>query len=279
MRAQADRVTFAYAKVWDSAAHRELAQKLTAMAGLGFDSVFLVSGGTEAVEASLKIARQTAYARGNRSHQGHQPDAVLPRQHAGDPGSDGRSGLRRALPRDVRSNAESARSLTYRLPAGVSAEEYARRCAGPGGPDPRARAGNGPRRHPGARRRRRHGRARRTGRLLHDGPPDLRSVRRAPDLQRGHERSGRTGKFLAAHHWKDCRPDILALAKGVSGGYAPLGAVLTTDDMVRDLRGMRDFFTGTPTPPIPRPAPRPAPCSTSSRTAASSRTPPRWARC
>ena len=56
--------------------------------------------------------------------------------------------------------------------------------------------------------------------------------------------AGRTGKFLAAHHWADCRPDIVALAKGVSGGYAPLGAVLTTDDMVRDLRAMGGFFHG-----------------------------------
>jgi adenosylmethionine-8-amino-7-oxononanoate aminotransferase len=56
--------------------------------------------------------------------------------------------------------------------------------------------------------------------------------------------AGRTGKFLAAHHWPDCRPDIVALAKGVSGGYAPLGAVLTSSDLVHDLRRMGGFIHG-----------------------------------
>ena len=42
---------------------------------------------------------------------------------------------------------------------------------------------------------------------------------------------GRTGKNFAVEHW-DVRPDILVTAKGLSSGYAPLGAVIATKKVV-----------------------------------------------
>ncbi len=39
---------------------------------------------------------------------------------------------------------------------------------------------------------------------------------------------GRTGRLFAAEHW-DLHPDIMCLAKGLSGGALPLGAVLMSD--------------------------------------------------
>jgi adenosylmethionine---8-amino-7-oxononanoate aminotransferase len=39
---------------------------------------------------------------------------------------------------------------------------------------------------------------------------------------------GRTGKFFACQH-EDVFPDFMALAKGLTGGYLPLAATLTTD--------------------------------------------------
>ena len=41
---------------------------------------------------------------------------------------------------------------------------------------------------------------------------------------------GRTGRFLALEHWK-LEPDMVTLAKALSGGYAPIGAVLCRDEI------------------------------------------------
>jgi len=45
---------------------------------------------------------------------------------------------------------------------------------------------------------------------------------------------GRTGKNFAIEHW-DIAPDILIAAKGLSSGYAPLGAVIATKKVVDGL--------------------------------------------
>jgi acetylornithine/succinyldiaminopimelate/putrescine aminotransferase len=39
---------------------------------------------------------------------------------------------------------------------------------------------------------------------------------------------GRTGKFFCFEHW-DLKPDIITISKALSGGYVPVGAMLTTD--------------------------------------------------
>lgn len=41
---------------------------------------------------------------------------------------------------------------------------------------------------------------------------------------------GRTGKMFACEH-EDVHPDIMALAKGLSGGYLPLAATMVTDEI------------------------------------------------
>ena len=41
---------------------------------------------------------------------------------------------------------------------------------------------------------------------------------------------GRTGRWFAVDHW-DVAPDIITMAKGLTGGYAPLGAVALRGDL------------------------------------------------
>lgn len=58
---------------------------------------------------------------------------------------------------------------------------------------------------------------------------------------------GRTGKMFACEH-ENVTPDILALAKGISGGYLPLAATLTTEKIYKNFKGKyaetRTFFHG-----------------------------------
>lgn len=58
---------------------------------------------------------------------------------------------------------------------------------------------------------------------------------------------GRTGKMFACEH-EDVRPDIMCLAKGLSGGYLPLAATIVTNRIYRAFLGeyteYRTFFHG-----------------------------------
>jgi adenosylmethionine-8-amino-7-oxononanoate aminotransferase len=54
---------------------------------------------------------------------------------------------------------------------------------------------------------------------------------------------GRTGKFLGGDHW-NCRPDVVALSKGLSSGYAPLGAIAASERIVEPVLAMGGFLHG-----------------------------------
>jgi adenosylmethionine-8-amino-7-oxononanoate aminotransferase len=55
---------------------------------------------------------------------------------------------------------------------------------------------------------------------------------------------GRTGRNFAVEHW-DVSPDILVTAKGLSSGYAPLGAVLVTKEVADAIaQGSGAFMHG-----------------------------------
>jgi adenosylmethionine-8-amino-7-oxononanoate aminotransferase len=52
---------------------------------------------------------------------------------------------------------------------------------------------------------------------------------------------GRTGRWFSFEHF-DVVPDIVALGKGLSGGYAPLSAVVATEEIVEQLAQSSGYF-------------------------------------
>jgi adenosylmethionine-8-amino-7-oxononanoate aminotransferase len=80
MREQLDRLAYAHTSFFTSQVAEELADELIAHAPQGIGHVFYVSGGSEAVEAALKLARQYFVERGG-SHSGdtssHDARAIM----------------------------------------------------------------------------------------------------------------------------------------------------------------------------------------------------------
>jgi adenosylmethionine-8-amino-7-oxononanoate aminotransferase len=54
---------------------------------------------------------------------------------------------------------------------------------------------------------------------------------------------GRTGANFAVDHW-DVIPDLIATAKGISGGYMPLGAVIVRDEIIQAFEKNGSNFVG-----------------------------------
>ena len=53
---------------------------------------------------------------------------------------------------------------------------------------------------------------------------------------------GRTGKIFATEHF-DVQPDIMTMAKGITSGYVPLGAVGATDAVMAPIEVFNHLHT------------------------------------
>lgn len=53
---------------------------------------------------------------------------------------------------------------------------------------------------------------------------------------------GRTGKMFASEHF-NLKPDIMCLAKGISGGYGGIGATITTEEVAKSMEYDFSFYS------------------------------------
>ena len=135
MQAQAERAAFACQSrrkkgQFESAANADLADLLTGLASPGLERAFFVSGGSEAVESSIKLARQYALSQG-------QPDKrkVISRTPAYHGGTLGALSLTSDRHQDdvfgpmLLDMPKVPAPLTYGLPENHTKDSYARHCA------------------------------------------------------------------------------------------------------------------------------------------------------
>lgn len=247
MREQMARTTFAYRLHFESEASERLAEELAALMPAGLDRVFFVSGGSEAVESCLKLARQYALAVGQSERA--KIISRFPSYHGCTLGALAVSGytpltapfepMMRSMPKvpaptaycDRDNLSMEERGLRY---ADMLAEEIERQ-----GPEtvlgfimePVGGASTGALVAPDSYYRRVREICERYGVLLiYD------------EVMSG---AGRTGRFLAAEHW-GVTPDLVALSKGFASGYSPLGAAVAPGWMVEpvlDAGGFQHGFT------------------------------------
>jgi adenosylmethionine-8-amino-7-oxononanoate aminotransferase len=130
MTEQAAKVSFAYPRFFESEHNIALADCVCGLAGEGFDRAFFVSGGSEANEAAIKLARQYAVIRGQASRA--KVISRNPSYHGSTLGALAVTGDANTLnlygPM-VRAMPKVSAPLSYRVPEGHTVESHAMACA------------------------------------------------------------------------------------------------------------------------------------------------------
>lgn len=247
MKAQMDKATFGYRLHFRTHPSEDLAAKTVAMTPDGLDRVFFVSGGSEAVESAVKLARQYALTQGQGGR--YKVISRFPSYHGCTFGAldlTGYAPLRDPFAPMLSEMPKVAAPTTYldrdnltEEARGLKYAELLRDMILAEGPDtvlafimePVGGASTGALVAPDSY----YGRIREICDefgvlLIYD------------EVMTG---AGRTGKFLAAEHW-GITPDIVAMSKGFGAGYAPLGAMVAGRrlvDPVLDAGGFAHGFT------------------------------------
>ena len=237
MTKQARQATFAWPLAFESKANRALAAAVTRAAGPGLERAFFVSGGSEAIEGAIKFARQYAVVCGDELRS--KVISRHPSYHGGTLGALAVSGdvaMDRLFGPLARLMPKVPAPLSYRFPSGFDRESYALAAAEALEEEILAQ---GPETVLAFILEPVGGLA--TGALVAPEAYYLK-VREICDrygvlliYDEVMSGAGRTGAFLAAHHWPDARPDLVVLAKGIGAGYTPLGIFLAPEDFVETL--------------------------------------------
>lgn len=244
IKAQLDEVEYAHTSFMTSKPAEELADKLIGLAPQGIDRVYLVSGGSEAVESALKLARQYFWEQGQtsrkyfiarkQSYHGNTLAAL----------ATGGNEWRRA-PFSPLMIATSHISACYEYRGrteGESAEQYGQRTANEleteinrlGAENVIAFVAEPV-----------------VGATLGAVPPVegyFKRVREICDtygilliLDEVMCGMGRTGTMFACEQ-EGISADIITIAKGLGAGYQPIGAMLCSDEIYRVIEDGSGFF-------------------------------------
>ncbi len=245
MRAQMDKATFGYRLHFRTEASEALAAKTAALMPEGIDRVFFVSGGSEAVESAIKLARQYALTQGQAGRW--KVISRFPSYHGCTLGALALTGydpLARPFDPMMRDMPKIAAPTTYLDRDNLSEEERGLKYAEllrdeiiAQGPDtvlafimePVGGASTGALVAPDSYYRR-----------IREICDEFGILLIYDEVMTG---AGRTGKFLAAEHW-GITPDIIALSKGFAAGYAPLGAMVARNDIVEAVLDSGGFLHG-----------------------------------
>lgn len=246
MRRQMEKSTFGYRLHFETEPAELLATKTAGLAPEGMERVFFVSGGSEAVESAIKMARQYAVATGQDprwkvisrapSYHGSTLGALALTDYS--PLTAPFGPMMRPMPKIPAPRAyldgldidDPATGLHYAdmLEARILEE----------GPEtvlafivePVGGAS--------------------TGALV---PPAgymarIREICTKYDVLLIHDEvmsgGGRTGRFFASTHWDAAEPDIIAVSKGYGAGYAPLGAMIAHERLVEPVLDAGGFAHG-----------------------------------
>lgn len=246
MKAQVDRLSFSYCRVSRTDENVQLAEAVARRAGEGFERVFMVSGGSEAIDIAIKFARQLAWSRGEKDRR--RLFSFLPSYHGGTIATLALSGdlATEEVFEGMAVMPERLEApLTYRPPDGLTQEENEDRIAD----DFEQRIRNsGPENCLALFLEPVGGLA--SGANVMSGR-FLAMLRKICDrygllmvFDEVMSGAGRTGRFLTAHYHPDARPDLVVLAKGIGAGYAPLGLMLAPASLVDPLAAATGFNYG-----------------------------------
>jgi len=247
IKAQMDKATFGYRLHFRTHLSEDLAAKTVSMMPEGLDRVFFVSGGSEAVESAMKLARQYALTQNQGSR--YKVISRFPSYHGCTLGAldlTGYAPLREPFAPMMEGMPKIDAPMTYLDRDNLSEEQRGLKYA-----------------------------ELLRDKIIEEGADTVLAFVMepvggastgalvAPDSYYGRVReicdefgvlliydevmtgAGRTGKFLAAEHW-GIIPDIVALSKGFGAGYAPLGAIVAGARLVEpvlDAGGFQHGFT------------------------------------
>ena len=227
MQAQMQRATFGYRLHFRTHPSEDLAKKTVSLMPKGLERVFFVSGGSEAVESAVKLARQYALTQGQGAR--YKVISRFPSYHGCTFGAldlTGYDPLRQPFAPMMAGMPKVAAPATYLDRDNLSEKERGLKYADllreqilAQGPEtvlafimePVGGASTGALVAPDSYYHR-----------VREICDEFGVLLIYDEVMTG---AGRTGRFLAAEHW-GITPDIVALSKGFGAGYAPLGAMV-----------------------------------------------------